>query len=140
MKHLILLFLAITGIMMSGCVLQTTPSSKTVRLALTIDEWGSWFPPQEAHEIKSLILDVKEGEEFGPADYFTAYQKTKPFKVLKIIDEDHIKIQFDEFLVVVGEPVSNPSRQNPIIISLEETCFRTRTSDSGADFCLKIVK
>lgn len=141
MKALILLLLAITGIIIdSMCIQQITPSSKTVKLVLTIDEWSSgFFPPEETPEIKSLIMDVREGEEFGPAN-FTAAPNNKPFKLLKIIDEDHIRIRFDESLVVVGEPVSDPSQQNPIIVSIEKICFRTRSSDCGTDICLKIEK
>ena len=81
MKYCTLLILAFTGIIIvSGCIQQITPSSETVKVNLTIDEWTSWISPEEAHKIKSSILAVKEGEEFGSTDFVTAPQN-KPFKL-----------------------------------------------------------
>ena len=134
MKYKILFILSIIGIIIiSGCTQNTVPS-KTVKLNLTMDEWV-----KENHKITSFIIEAKEGEEFGPIN-FTASSKNKPFKLLKIIDENNIKVQFDDSLVVVGEPITEPSKQNPKIVSVKETCFRTRSYDSGTDLCLKIIK
>lgn len=124
--------------MASGCTQLNPQYPKTVKLNLTIDKWESFLPPEKAHKIESFVIVVKEGEKFGPTG-FIASTKNKPFKLLEIIDENSIKIQFDESLVVAGEPISQQSKQNPKIVSNDETCFRTRSYDSGTDLCLRIL-
>ncbi len=79
-------------------------------------------------------LEVKINGLFGGkgSPYF--------FKLIEIIDSVSVKIQFTDDLVVVGEPVAYPSKQNPIIISGEKNCFRTRYLDGGSDFCIDILE
>jgi hypothetical protein len=123
-------------ILVCGCVQQTTP--KEAAFNLTIDEWTSWGAPENAHKIRSFTVEAKEGEGFGPNDFTAAPQKS-PFTLIEAKDEGAI-VQFDESLVVVGEPIDEPSKQNPKTISIEGTCFRTRSYDSGADLCLSLVR
>lgn len=132
-----LIFIIVMVVSLYGCTNNQT--SKTVKLNLKINEWSSKVGAKPEHKIKNSIVEIKEGKDFGPNDFIAA-PESKPFKLLEIVDENNVKMQFDNSLVVVGEPIGYPSKQNPIIISLEETCFRTRSYDAGTDICLKIIK
>jgi hypothetical protein len=106
--------------------------SQSVRLRIISIAWSgkAWD-----HSITdTTILEIIIGEEFG--------SKNAPpyFKLIDIIDEQSVKIQFTDDLVVVGEPVAYTSKQNPIIITGSTNCFRTRLFDTGTDYCIDILE
>jgi hypothetical protein len=79
----------------------------------------------------TTYIEVNMGENFG------ARNAPHYFKLLDIIDQNTLLVQFSDELVVVGEPIAAPSKRNPITIaSDEEICFRTRLYDGGTDYCI----
>ena len=149
MKHNfgLTLVIIIGIIIIGGCAQQDIQPediqpSKAVKLNLTITEW-TWGPPGEASQTNSsYIIEVKEGEKFGPGRYYVGAcwdNSTEPFMLLEIIDENNISVQY-EGLVLEGESIGEPSQQNLIYVSAQETCFITPTVDSGSKICLKITK
>lgn len=93
----------------------------------------SWSGKEWQHtKTDTTCIEVNIGESFG------ASNGPHYFQLLDIIDSRTIKIKFSDELVVVGEPVEYPSKQNPIIISGEKVCFRTRLHNSGTDYCMNI--
>jgi hypothetical protein len=138
-KHLLLTLTII--LIFSGCAPRADLPDKTIKLNLLTDSWASEVPAESAHKVEYSNLDVKENQFFGPKRTLSGIGKgQKFFKLLKIINDNEILIQFDDQLVIVGEPISESSKQNPVIVTTEKTCFRTRTYDAGIDYCLKIIK
>jgi hypothetical protein len=111
-----------------------------VRIAMTIDRWRSWVPAESAHVVDSLVVEVRKGEAFGPLLVGRVGKLVPPFRLLEILGRDRVRLRFDESLVVCGEGISNPSKQNPIALTTSPACFRTRSSDSGADYRLRLVR
>ncbi len=107
-------------------------SGSRVRLRIVQIGWSTkaW----EAAFTDTTILEVEPGGEFG--------SKNAPlyFKLLEILDDHSVKIQFTDNLVVVGEPIAYPSKKNPIIISEGVNCFRIRHYDAGSDYCIDILE
>ena len=105
----------------------------------TIDKWESDVPPEEVHKITNQLLEVREGESFGPIKYngAPAFEEVKPFTLLEA-NENSIKVGFHESIVVLGENIGDNSKENPATFS-DEKCFRTRTYDAGTDFCIKLM-
>jgi hypothetical protein len=106
--------------------------SQSVKLRIISITWSgkAWD-----HSITdTTFLEINIGEEFG--------SKNAPpfFKLIDIIDDQSVKIQFTNDLVVVGEPVAYTSKQNPIIITGSTNCFRTRLFDAGTDYCIDILE
>ncbi|MBN2273157.1 MAG: hypothetical protein JXK95_02400 [Bacteroidales bacterium] len=103
-----------------------------VRLRVVSIDWSdrSW----DYAIIDTIIIQIAQGEEFGGKN------DPKYFKLMRIVDSQTIEIQFSENIVVAGEPVSSPSRQNPILISEKNNCFRTRHIDAGTDYCIDILE
>lgn len=136
-------FLTLTIIFIfCGCTPQTDLSQKTIKLNLKTDAWSSnKMPTESAHNITYSDLSAKENQFFGPQNTMSGPSKGQEyFKLLKIVNDNEILVQFDDQLVIVGEPINESSKQNPATVTTNETCFRTRTYDGGADYCLKIIK
>src|SRR3989338_6768 len=107
---------------------------KTVRLNLSIEKFGgfNWVRENSEKDVTYVLIDVREGEEFGPTDCIGC--KTMPFNLVEIID-NAAKVKFSNNFVVSGEPISKESMQNPIVISKAGVCFTSRTTDSGTEIC-----
>ncbi len=82
----------------------------------------------------TLIIEISAGEEFGGRG------DPKYFRLIRIINTETIEIQFSDNLVVAGEPLAYPSKQNPILISGRKNCFRTRLRDAGTDYCIDVLE
>jgi len=106
-----------------------------IKFVLTIYEHLGYGKPDN---VKFVSGRVTEGREFGSINYLGSNKK-KPFKLLSVLDGNRARVQFDDSLVLAGEPIAEPSNNNPSIISTNETCFQTRLTDSGSDLCLNIV-
>ena len=98
------------------------------------DRWWSGPPPN--HEYSYDTFFVAEGEDFGPEKSPGVFL----FHAYDVISQDSMHVSFDSSLVVVGEPISSPSQYEYIGISDVEDCLRTRTYDSGYDYCIRILK
>ena len=111
---------------------------ETIRLNLTIDQWESEGNPETVHNVTNQLFEVTEGESFGPTRYngAPAFEGVEPFTLLEI-GEGSIKVGFHESIVVLGESIGDASKENPTTFS-NEKCFRTRTYDSGTDFCINL--
>ena len=129
MKKILLLLVFLCGCSFSA------PSSITVRV--DVEDW-SFEGPSSGY---SYSVEVEKGDEFGPeASAYTWEEGEFLFEVKKIIDEESVKVAFNEEVVVVyGDDVAFPEIKGPVIVTLEdEVCFKTRTMDSGSDFCLRV--
>ena len=117
----------------------TDENLETIRLNLTIDQWESEGYPETVHRITDQLLEVREGENFGPTRYngAPAFEEVEPFTLLEI-GEGSIKVGFHESIVVLGENIGDESKENPTTFSSEK-CFRTRTYDGGTDFCINLL-
>ena len=129
MKLLVGIEFIVFIIFSGGLFAQNTNENYSAQLRIIRIGWSSkeWQNPER----DTTYIEVNRGENFG------ARNAPHYFTLLNIIDRDSIQIKFTDDLVVVGEPVSMPSKKNPIVIkSGEKTCFRTRLYDGGTDYCI----
>ncbi|MBN2612370.1 MAG: hypothetical protein JXB00_12495 [Bacteroidales bacterium] len=105
--------------------------NESVRLRIISISWSSkeW----QDRIVDTTYIEVMEGENFGG--------KNSPhyFRLLEVTGNQTIKISFSDDIVVAGEAIAYPSKQNPIVITGEITCFRTRLYDAGTDFCINVM-
>lgn len=127
----------ISVLIFSGCAQKNTVA-KTVKINMTISQYPEYS--DTIYNVKSSIVEANLGEEFGPSQLYGLGSETRnrPFKFLEHIDQNRIKISFDNSLVIRGEPVGKATG-GEMIVSKTESCFRTATLDSGSDICLKLV-
>lgn len=109
----------------------STQTLQTVKLRIISIDWSGkkW----DCGLPDTTLVEIQAGQNFGSKD------DPLYFKLIEIIDEKTIKLEFKDDLVVAGEPVAYPSKQNPIIISGTTNCFRTRMYDGGTDYCIDIL-
>lgn len=109
----------------------STQTLQTVRLRIISINWSgkTW----DCGLPDTTLIEIQTGQNFGSKD------DPLYFKLIEIIDKKTIKLEFKDDLVVAGEPVAYPSKQNPIIISGNTNCFRTRMYDGGTDYCIDIL-
>src|SRR3989338_1420616 len=88
-------------------------ASSQVLLHLKIDQWSS--EQSSEHVIQEEEQRVTSGQTFGPEKIMGIEQP--PFKLLSIIDNNTLMVQFDEGLTILGQPVSRPYPDNPITFS-----------------------
>jgi hypothetical protein len=131
----------------AGCKNLTPPNSSApsaittapaVHFSVTVERWGSWVPePQPISE--TLDFTVAEGEAFGPDNqpYLSA---GRPFKLVNASDGESVMVEFSVGLVIAGEGISDPSQTNPVAVTSAGTRLRTRTTDWGTDYTLKLLR
>ena len=136
MKHIILL-MTVFLLCISCSDDSNNSSGPEVKMFLDVvvetDRWWSGAPPN--HEYSYDTFFVAEGDGFGPQKSPGVYL----FHAYDVISQDSLLVSFDLSLVVVGEPISNPSQYENIGISELEGCLRTRTYDAGYDYCIRVM-
>ena len=137
MKNQKLIILGIIIIVAILCIwlLKAGQPWQTAKLNMTVDEW-TW----DESSVTSSIVEIREGEEFGPKVLFPPNQANAPFKMLEVIDENNVKISYYG-LIIKGQQIAETTpKQGTKIISFEKTCFITPTLDSGTTICLNVVR
>lgn len=126
-------FLLLVLVVFAGCSLGA-PSSINIRVE--VEDW-SFEGPSSGY---SYSVVVENGDVFGPeASMYTWEEGTFLFETVRILGEGRVKISFDdEVLMLEDAEWTDPPSKNPVIITDEELCFKTRTMDSGSDFCLRV--
>jgi len=127
MKNIAVIFAIILVLLFYGCITKTESSEFTVKV--NIKNWASKPFAEPSVQSSTQEIPIKNGQMFLDL-----------FKVTGVMN-DSVLIEFNETLVVVGEPIGKKSEKNPIWITLgDEACFRTRSYDGGTDYCLTLKK
>jgi hypothetical protein len=132
--HVICLITAAVAVFTIGC-----SEDEFATVKMVTDRWSSWGAPGGQHQIDSVVVTLQEGEWFGPTDFIGSGGE-KPFKLVDVVEHGMIDVWFCEALVVVGDPINEPTEYRRIYIYTDKTCFRTRTYDAGIDICLEVLK
>jgi hypothetical protein len=123
----------ITGVilLMVGITLLSVLSKETTILELTITDYTSDTPENSSN---SSIITVREGNRFGPKN-LSAQISDRPFKLLRITDQNTINVSIMEELMYYGQNAIDSTR----LITTENTCFADLSSDNNTEICIRVI-
>ncbi len=144
-RNLSLVFIAtFTLLFVSGCMDISNISKKdensssdkmVVKFQIRVVEWSGWGKGW-TKEVSNQIVEVKEGEQFGPKNIIPFIEEKPPFKLIKIIDSSNAQISMEEGYSASGSLYSEKTAD----ISTEESKINTTTTDEGLSIYIKIAK
>ncbi|MBN2072130.1 MAG: hypothetical protein JW814_11805 [Candidatus Krumholzibacteriota bacterium] len=137
MKHVLIIFGILLIVISCYDEISTTILNQPnliYEIEVETDRWRSYVEPFHTFSYDTFI--VQEGESFGPELDPGEYR----FTLYAALSADSVLITFDEGLVVVGEAIAQPSSHRYVGLSELEACLRTRSYDSGSDYCIRILK
>jgi hypothetical protein len=129
MKKGLLLAAALLIPLLAGCSDEYFGPTESIHVRLTAVYW-SWGQPSQSY---TLDYRLQPGQWFGPS----VFADRPLFKLDRVYPDWRAKVRFDDSLYIIDDPDSDRST---IVLSLDEVCFRTRSYDVGADYCLRVMK